>query len=154
LSWIPLWLCSGPSFPQVPLYFHPCSSFRQEQLWARVLTLGWQPPPSLDALSFCWRWALHVPSPHCRAFHLRSLPLSSESLSPPMSLVHSGGSPQPPISRGCLFPFFLLVLRASVLSLYPILDHVPLSPLPQPLSLPGPVLLSPCDCFLLPPKWD
>jgi hypothetical protein len=27
---------------------------------------------------------------HCRAFHLQFLPLSSESLSPPRSLVHSG----------------------------------------------------------------
>ena len=30
---------------------------------------------------------------HCRALHPRSLLLSSESLSPPMSLVHSRGSP-------------------------------------------------------------
>jgi hypothetical protein len=36
-----------PSFPQVPLHFHPCSSFRQEQLWVRVLTVGWQHLPHL-----------------------------------------------------------------------------------------------------------
>ena len=53
---------------------------------------------SLDDLSSCWRWALKVPSPYCQAFHLRSLPLSLWSLSPPRSLVHSGGSPQPPSS--------------------------------------------------------
>jgi hypothetical protein len=33
-----------------------------------------------DALSFYWRWTLQVPSPHCKAFHLRSLSLSPESL--------------------------------------------------------------------------
>lgn len=35
--------------------------------------------PSLDAI-FLLRWALQVPSHHCRAFHLRSLPLSPETL--------------------------------------------------------------------------
>ena len=32
------------------LHFHPCSSFRQEQLWVRVLTVGWQPHLSLVEL--------------------------------------------------------------------------------------------------------
>jgi hypothetical protein len=49
---------AGPSFPQVPLYFYPCNSSRQEELWVRDVTVGWQPHPSLDVLSFCWRWAL------------------------------------------------------------------------------------------------
>lgn len=31
--------------------------------------------------------------PHSRVFHVRSLPLSSESFSPPRSVVHSGRSP-------------------------------------------------------------
>jgi hypothetical protein len=62
--------------------------------------------PSLDALSFCWRWVLQVPSLQCRAFHLRFLSLSSESLSPPRSLLHSGGSSKPPTSWGCMLPFF------------------------------------------------
>jgi hypothetical protein len=35
LSWILLCVC--PSFPQTPLHFQPCSSFRQEQLCVRVL---------------------------------------------------------------------------------------------------------------------
>ena len=47
-----------PSFPQALLHFHPCNSFRQEQLWVRVVTVGWQPHSSLDVLSSCWRWAL------------------------------------------------------------------------------------------------
>jgi hypothetical protein len=42
-----------PCFPQAPLHFHPWSSFRQEKIWVRVLTVGWQPPPSLNALSWC-----------------------------------------------------------------------------------------------------
>ena len=70
----------GPSFPQAPLQFHPYSCFRQKQLLVRLLTVGWQPHPSFDALSFSWRWALQVPSPQWRAFHLRSLPFSPEIL--------------------------------------------------------------------------
>ena len=50
--------------------------------------------------------------------------------------------PLPPISWGCLYTFFLLALRASVLFSHPIPDQVPLSlPLPIPpcpISLPGP----------------
>jgi hypothetical protein len=49
---------SGPSFLKAPLHFHPCSSFTQEQIWVRVLTVGWQPPPSFDALSSCCRCAI------------------------------------------------------------------------------------------------
>ena len=78
---------AGPLFCQDLLHFCLFSSFRQRQFWVRVFDCGWQPHPSLDVLSFCWRWALQVPSPHCRAFHL-----SSESLSPPKSLVHCRGS--------------------------------------------------------------
>jgi hypothetical protein len=47
--------------------------------------------------------------------------------------VHSGGSSQPPMSRGCMFPFFLLALRASVLFLHPVPDQVLLLPDPSPL---------------------
>jgi hypothetical protein len=32
----------GPSFPQALLHFHPYISFRQEQLWVRVLTVRGQ----------------------------------------------------------------------------------------------------------------
>lgn len=59
-------------------------------------------------MSSCWRWAIYVSSPYCQAPHIKSLPLGSKSLSPPRSLVHSGGDLQPPIS---LFPLFLLALR-------------------------------------------
>ena len=82
--------------------------------------MGWQPHPSLDVLSFYWRWTLQVPSPECRTFHLRSLSLRPERLLPPRSLVHSGRSPQPPSSRGCMFPFFMLPLGISVLFPHPI----------------------------------
>jgi hypothetical protein len=43
-----------PSFPQDSLHGHPCNSFRQKQLWARGMTVGWQPHPSLDVLSSSW----------------------------------------------------------------------------------------------------
>ena len=49
------------------------------------------PIPPLYAIFFCWRWTLHIPFPHCWTFHLRSLTLSLESLSPPRCLVHSRG---------------------------------------------------------------
>jgi hypothetical protein len=33
-------LVAGSSFPQAPLHFHPCDSFRQEELWVRNVTVG------------------------------------------------------------------------------------------------------------------
>ena len=96
------------------------------------------PIPAVYALTFYWRWTLQVPSPHCWAFYLRSLLLGPESLSTFRSLVHSIRVSPPPTSQGCLFPFFLLALRASLLFPH-IPDHVPpfpsLSPVP-PRSLP------------------
>jgi hypothetical protein len=49
---------AGSSFPQAPLNFHLCNSFRQEQLWVRDVTVEWQPYHSIDVLPFCWRGAL------------------------------------------------------------------------------------------------
>ena len=66
----------------------------------------------MPSLSFYWMWILQVPAshlqvptPHCRAFHLRYLHLSPESLSPPRALVHSGRSPTPYFHR---LPVFIL----------------------------------------------
>jgi hypothetical protein len=87
--------------------------------------------PSLDALTFCWMWALKILFPHYKASGLRSLLLIPESLSPPRSLVHSEGLLQPPTSRGCLSPFFLLALRVSVL--FPHQSHI-MFPTAHPLS--------------------
>ena len=39
---------ADPSFHQAPLHFHPGNSFKHEQLWVRIVTVGWQPHPSLD----------------------------------------------------------------------------------------------------------
>ena len=55
-------------------------------------------------------------------------PIQSESFSTPKTLVHSRESSQTPTSESCLFPFFLLALRASVLFHYPIPDYVPPPP--------------------------
>ena len=99
---------------------------------------------------------LHKFSPYCLAFHLRSLPLSPESLSPPRSLVHSGGSPQPPTFQSCLFPFFSAGPQGF--SPFPLTNTRSGSPLPLLLPAPFPsyvpLSLTTCDCFLLPPKWD
>ena len=60
----------------------------------------------LNALSFYWRWTLQVPSPHCWAFHLKSLTLSPESFSPSKSLVHSTVSPHLPPPKIAYFHSF------------------------------------------------
>ena len=110
------------------------------------LTVGWQTPISLYALSFYWRWPLQVTSPHCGAFHLRSLLLNTESLSPPRSLLHSGSTPPPPRlhSEDAWFHSFCW---PSVPSPYPLPDHVPLfpslstfPPRSLPPSIPSPVI--------------
>jgi hypothetical protein len=100
-------------------------------------------------MSSCWRWTLQVPSPYCQLFHLRFLPLSPENLSLPKSLVHSGGSLQPPVSQYFLFPFFLLALRASVLFPHLTPDQVPHPPLlfslstfPHRLLPPSPLVIA------------
>ena len=80
----------------------------------------------------------------------------TSSLSPLKGM--SSKMPQPPTSWSCLFPFFLLALRASVLSLHHLIpDHIPLSPfsnsLPPsfPRSLPPSLPLS--FPSLPPPLW-
>jgi hypothetical protein len=122
-------------------------------LWDR------NPIPPLNALFFFCRWNLQVPSPYCWAFHLRSLPLRSESLSPLRSLVHSRGSPPAPsTSPSWLFPFFLWPsgLQSFSLTQYQIMFPSPShSPLTSPLFHTGSSLWTwTCGCFLLSPKWD
>jgi hypothetical protein len=92
-SWITFWACSSTFLFSGSSPFHPWSSFRQEQIWVKLLTVEWKYPPSLVALSSCWRWALKVPSPYCRVFNLCSVHLSPKGLSPHRSLVNSTGLP-------------------------------------------------------------
>jgi hypothetical protein len=61
---------------------------------------------------------------YCQAFYLRSHPLIPESLLPPRSLVHSGGSPQAP---------YFLWLPVSILSAGP----QRFSPFPSPNTRSG-----------------
>jgi hypothetical protein len=110
---------------------------------------------SFDVLSFCWRWALQVILPHCRAFHLESFEFWQSLTSQVYGTFWS--APQPPTSQGCLLLFFLLAFRASIFSSLPIPEQLPLSPTPFPLSFPCssfPPSLPSCVCFLLPPKWN
>jgi hypothetical protein len=67
----------------------------------------------------------------------------------PRPLVHSKGSPKPPTSQSCLYPFFVLSLRASVIFPHPILYQVPLSPqltfpstFPSESLLPSPLVIA------------
>ena len=133
----------GPSCHQAPLHFHPCSSFKQEQLWVRVVTVGWQSHSSLDVLSPCWRYTLYVPSSYCLAFHLRSLPLHPESVSPPRTLVHSGGYPNLLFPEVACFHSFCWPSQLKSFSLIQYQISSPHTPpttilLPCPPSLPGP----------------
>lgn len=117
------------------LYFWPCGSFRQEQLWVRVFVWG-MVTPSLYLMSFYLRWTPQDSSSHTRAF-LRSLPLSTESLSPPWSLVHSRVS-------SSYFPrfsnFILSVGHQSFSSVPP--NTWPCFPLPFPVPFSTQVPLS------------
>jgi hypothetical protein len=89
--------------------------------------------------SFLWRWTLQVPSPHCWAFHLTCLPFEFwASLISQVSGTFYGVTP-PPITQGCLFPFFLLALWASLLSCSQYLIVIPYFP-PSHLSHPSPSL--------------
>jgi hypothetical protein len=116
-----------------------CSSFRQEQFWVRhfdwaLVTLPLSLMPyllevdSLSSLSPFW------------AFHLRSLPLSPESLSHSRSLVLSRGYPNllPPRLH-----IFLNIAGPMGLSHVPPSQYLILFPLstPCPLSHPVPSLL-------------
>jgi hypothetical protein len=126
---------TGPSFPQAPLHFHPCNSFRQEHLWVRDVTVEWQPNPSPAVLPSCWG-GLYIPSLCCQAFHQRSLPVSSGSLSPPRSLVHSGGIPP-----NLLFPevaCFHSFCRPSGLQYFSLTQYQIRFP-PLPIHLPSQV---------------
>ena len=70
-----------------------------------------------------------------------SLLLGISSKVPPFESWESFTSQVSGTLWGCLFPFFLLALRASVVFPHPIPDHVPLSPPPTPSTLlPGPSL--------------
>jgi hypothetical protein len=94
-----------------------CGMATPSLIWCLIILLA---VGSITYLSFLYN------------IHLRFLPLSTGGLLTFRSLVNSGETPQPPIWRGCLFPFFLLALRSSVLFPHSISDQVPLSPIPTP----------------------
>jgi hypothetical protein len=72
MSLIPLWAYHWNSFfVRFFSIFVPTVLLDTSDYGSEFLTVGWQPHPSLDALSFYWRWVLQVSSPYCRAFHLR-----------------------------------------------------------------------------------
>jgi hypothetical protein len=111
------------------------------------VTVEWERHPSLNALTSCCMWALYLQlgiSSKAPLFE------SWESLTTQVSGALGVGVGQPFISWGCLFTFFLLVLRAAVLFPHPIPDQVPLSPPlhiypvpppPPPRSLPFSLLM-------------
>ena len=151
MSWLPLWACRRTSFSLGSSPFLSLKFFQTGKIMGPRFDCGMATLFLNDALSFYWRLALQVTSPHCRAFHLRSLPLRPESLSPPRSLVHSAA------------PLQLLRLPVSILSAAPQgFSPLPppnttscsplLTPLPSPTHVP--LSLPPCDCFLLSPNWN
>jgi hypothetical protein len=104
LRWVPICICHWTVFPLSLLQFCPCSSFRQEQFWVRVFDCG-MGTPSLH-LKPCLSTGGGVPSTYFWSFHLNSFPLSSESLSPPRSLVYSRGFPYFPPPEVAYFHSF------------------------------------------------
>ena len=114
-------------------------------LWAFLTTF-----PTFDALSF---FLLEVGSIFSLSLLLGNL-FKDGSFETRESLTSR--SPQPPIYQGCLFLFFLLALRASVIFPLPIANQVSLFPYSSILLLfPSQVctILPTCDFFLL-SKWD
>ena len=144
MTWIPVWACHLTSFPSVSSPFLSLQFFHTGTIMGQSCDCGMAP---LSFLSFCWRWALQVPTPHCRTFHLRSLPLSPEYLSPPGSLVHSRRSPHRLPSEGACFHSFCWPSGLqSCFSTPQYLIMFPFS-LPCPLSHPDPSLLTPMIAF-------
>jgi hypothetical protein len=95
--------------------------------------------------------------PYCGAFHLRSLPLSPESLSPPRSLVHTEDPHSLLSSEVASFHSFCCPsgLQSFSLTQYQIRFPYPYPhphPLPVHFSFQVPPSLPTYDCFLLPPK--
>jgi hypothetical protein len=97
----------------------------------------------VKVLGILWDDGLYkFPLPRCRVFHLRSLPVSPESLSLPRTLVHSGGSPGVACYHSLCWPsklqsFSLTQYQIRFPSPTPIPFHFPLpgSPLPPHLWL-------------------
>jgi hypothetical protein len=148
---------AGPSFPHAPLHFYPCNSFKQEQLWVRDVTVGWQPPPSFDG---CPVFLLEMDSISSLSLLSGSsskvLPLGSESLTSQVSgaiwrVLPTSYFPRLPVSTLSAGPQgFSPFPSPSIRSGFPLpstpsLTHFPFQ---DPPSLPT------WDCFLLPPKWD
>jgi hypothetical protein len=101
--------------------------------------VGWQPHSSVDVLFPAGGRFYKFPLPTVISFHLRSLPLSPESLPPPRSLVHSG---LPPTSFPLSLPVSMLSAGPQGFSPFPSSNNksdCPLPPIPPhtfPSSLP------------------
>jgi hypothetical protein len=87
--------------------FCPCSYFRQEYFWVRNFDCGFTVSSSV-LLGSCLSTGgeLWVFSPHCWAFHLRSLWLSPKNLWSPRSLVFTRGFLHLPLSEAAYFHSF------------------------------------------------
>jgi hypothetical protein len=142
LSWISLWACCWTFFSSGSSPFLSLQFFQTGTIMVQCFDCGMATP----SLIWCPVFMLEVDS-------IRSLSLltgisskvspfeSWESLTAQDSGTFWGSHlhpQQPPISRGCLFPFILLTLGAAVLFPHPIPDQVPLSPtLLPPIHFPS-----------------
>jgi hypothetical protein len=137
MRWIPSWASHWTAFPSVSSPFLSLQFF-QTGTTLEILTVVLV--TQNEALSIYCRWTLWVPSPHCWAFWLRSLPLSPESFSPPESLVLSRG----PLSSHPLRQF--ICIHSLVLSCSP-LNYMILVSLSPPLPLLSLTMVPPSLCF-------
>jgi hypothetical protein len=102
LSWIPLWACHWTFFSSGSSPFPSLQFFQTGANMGQSFDYGMATP----SLIWCPVFPLDVGSVSSLSFLCDiscKFPLSPENLSPPRSLVHNWGSPQPPTSWGCLF---------------------------------------------------
>ena len=157
LSRTPHFACCWTFFSSDSCTFLSLYFFRQEQLWVRDVTVGWQPYPSLDVFLLVVGSIITLSLPSGIS---SKVPLfeSWESLTSQVSGTFWRDTPTS-YFLGFLVKFFLQVFRFSVLFPLSIRDKVPLSPNatnPHPVHFSSqvPPYLPTCVFFLLSPKLD
>jgi hypothetical protein len=102
LSRIPCWACHWTFFSSGSSPFPSLQFFQVGTIMGESCDCGM----AISSLIGCPVFLLELGSISSPSLHLRSLPLGPESLSSPRSVVHSGGSAQPPAPEVACFHYF------------------------------------------------